>query len=195
MLPVVAKPRLPTIASRFRAKREPLSQQDYELIKANLKRYDTLLLAKVLRCTGLREAEVMRLTPELIVSEGPYTYILTIRGKKKLKEWERVPLHPEVATELVAYARRGGIKPGSPVFTCSKSTFQKHFRGAARLALGRDAHPHQLRKLYATDLINQGLPIAAASKLLGHEDVNTTLEWYYDLTQEQRHAINAKTRP
>src|SRR6266851_3671261 len=34
--------------------------------------------------------------------------------------------------------------------------------------------PHDLRRIFATDAVNGGLPVHIAAKLLGHLDINTT---------------------
>ena len=34
--------------------------------------------------------------------------------------------------------------------------------------------PHDLRRIFATNAVNGGLPVHTAAKLLGHLDINTT---------------------
>ena len=58
--------------------------------------------------------------------------------------------------------------------------------------IGRPVHPHELRHLYVKTLIDGGVPVLAASKLVGHSDTKTTERWYYDLTAEQRRAIQER---
>jgi hypothetical protein len=41
-------------------------------------------------------------------------------------------------------------------------------------------------------LIDGGVPVLAASKLVGHSDTKTTERWYYDLTTKQRRAIQER---
>ena len=41
-------------------------------------------------------------------------------------------------------------------------------------------------------LVSGGVPIEAASKLMGHDDVRTTWEWYYDLSRDQRRQIGGR---
>ena len=42
------------------------------------------------------------------------------------------------------------------------------------------------------EVIDGGVPAIAASKLVGHSDSKTTERWYYDLTGEQRRAIQER---
>ena len=41
-------------------------------------------------------------------------------------------------------------------------------------------------------VVDGGVPVLAASKLVGHSDTKTTERWYYDLTAEQRRAIQER---
>ncbi len=178
---------------------EPLSDADYAAIKTALasmrKGYPYLLLVKLLRNTGLRLAEVMRIGPEQIREEGPNTFVLIYRGKKARITWERVPLHPELASELREYIKGNGRLHGAPIWPFKARIFQRTFRTAAMEALGRRVTPHQLRHLYIKDLIDSGLPIEAAAAMVGHEDVRTTRRWYYDLTFDQRAEVNRHRAP
>ena len=45
-------------------------------------------------------------------------------------------------------------------------------------------HPHMLRHARATHLLESGWNIIQVSKMLGHEDVSTTMR-YLDITEEQ----------
>ena len=44
---------------------------------------------------------------------------------------------------------------------------------------------HGLRHLYATILIEQGVPIPKISALLGHSSVHTTFDFYLDVISEK----------
>lgn len=66
------------------------------------------------------------------------------------------------------------------------------FAAVGERGIGRPVHPHELRHLYVATLINGGVPVVAASKLVGHSDSKTTERWYYDLTAEQRRAIQER---
>ena len=42
-----------------------------------------------------------------------------------------------------------------------------------------NVHPHRFRRTFATGLANRGMEIQEIKKLLGHSDINTTLEYVY----------------
>lgn len=49
---------------------------------------------------------------------------------------------------------------------------------------------HSLRHMFATILIEQGVPLVKISVLLGHSSVNTTFEYYCDVMDENENIIN-----
>ena len=48
---------------------------------------------------------------------------------------------------------------------------------------------HGLRHMFATILVEQGVPLAKISGLLGHSSVNTTFEYYCDVMDEKEKII------
>lgn len=42
-----------------------------------------------------------------------------------------------------------------------------------------NVHPHRFRRTLATHLIDHGMPIQEVSRLLGHENINTTMTYIY----------------
>lgn len=48
---------------------------------------------------------------------------------------------------------------------------------------------HSLRHMFATILIEQGVPLVKISALLGHSSVNTTFEYYCDVMDENENII------
>lgn len=49
----------------------------------------------------------------------------------------------------------------------------------AEKASVENVHPHRFRRTFATNLINRGMPIQDVSFLLGHENLDTTMEYVY----------------
>lgn len=187
--------------------KQPLSQAEYEAIKAALPTHRDLLFFKLLRGTGLRIAEALRMTPFLLRRDGPHVCYLVRRGKtvrvgkpgkagKKGQTFRHdvVPLHPELATEILGYIDGNRIRDHQEVFDVSKRQLERVFKAAAIAAFGRPANPHQLRALYTKGLIDAGIPMEQASPMLGHSDPRTTRRHYYDLTLEERVEINRSVK-
>lgn len=49
---------------------------------------------------------------------------------------------------------------------------------------------HGLRHMYATILIEQGVPLAKVSAALGHSSINTTFEYYADMMDEDERVVS-----
>lgn len=177
---------------------EPLSIEDYNLLKQGLARtgraaYRNVLICRTLFGTGLRLAEVLRLTPSNIHREGLDVSVRLFRSKKKNAKPEFVPLHPELASAIISYIQMTTIPPDRSIFNVTPRTVQLAFKKASLAVLHRPAHPHQLRSLYINYLVKQlGLPIELAGKMVGHEDVRTTQKHYLKLTMQERDEVNRR---
>lgn len=173
--------------------REPLTQADYEALKGALKNWRDILLAKTLRATGIRVSETIALLPGNMGEDGPFHFLLVRRGKKRGKPvWERVYLPPQLGVELRDYIRGQRLGAGQTIFGIKRRMVGYIFAQAGLLALGRPVSPHEFRGLYIKTLLDGGLPVAAAAKMVGHADPKTTAQWYYELTREQRAEIQRR---
>jgi integrase/recombinase XerD len=175
----------------------PLTIEDYHALRQAMvvgKPADArnVLICRALYATGLRIAELMRLTPAHVLQDGPDTVVLVKRGKKRRAsdQWERVPLNPDVGVALRQFIAGNQIQPGDRVFNISDRQVRNVFRDAGLRSIGRPVHPHQLRALYVKSLMEGGLPAEVAAAMVGHADYRTTQRHYFALTERQRHEIN-----
>lgn len=123
---------------------------------------DAILL---LAYTGLRRGELLRLTEANRIQGRIVLQSNTKSGKPRV-----VPLPDRVMNlRLPVSVNALGLRRG----------FE-----AARVAVGRpDLHLHDLRHTYASMLIQEGAPLAAVSKLLGHAHLGVTSR-YTHLTEQ-----------
>ena len=59
-------------------------------------------------------------------------------------------------------------------------------------------HPHSLRHMYASILLEQGVPLVKISALLGHSSIHTTFEFYCETMNDEasiRDFMNMKFVP
>jgi len=203
-------PRVPLIVPAFSGgtvRSDPLTQEEYVAIRDALPTYRDILIAKLLRASGLRIAEVLGnprarkrpqlgITPSHLFQEegGVRWYIVVQRGKKRtrpgdLPNYEAVYLPPGLGVELRDYIRGRGVKPGERIFSLSVRQFENVWRDAARRIIRRRSTPHSLRHLYIKYLIDHGVPVYITSRMVGHEDPRTTMKDYYALSREQRWQI------
>jgi len=173
---------------------DPLDHHQYEAFRACLPTWRDVLIAKTLRSTGLRVMEFLRLEGRHCLLSGPDFRLLVRRSKRRLKEgeYEQVYLPPGLGVELRDYVTGNRIAPDHRVFSITDRQVRYVFAAAGKRGIGRPVHPHELRHLYVKTLIDGGVPVLAASKLVGHSDAKTTERWYYDLTAEQRRGIQER---
>ncbi len=173
---------------------DPLGQKEYEAFKACLPTWRDVLIAKTLRSTGFRVMEFLRLEGRHYTLSGPDFFLLVRRSKRRSKqgEYEQVYLPPGLGVELRDYVTGNRIAAQERVFSITDRQVRYVFAAAGRRGIGRPVHPHELRHLYVKTLIDGGVPVLAASKLVGHSDTKTTERWYYDLTAEQRRGIQER---
>ncbi len=153
-----------------------------------------LLICQMLFGTGLRIAELLRITPQMVNSSGLETTIMIRRGKKKSGEqqYEYVPLHPELSVDISSFIRGNQIKLTDRVFKVTDRQVRRVFNEAGIRSLGRPVHPHQLRSLYISFNVDNGVPMAVVSKMVGHADPKTTTKHYLKVSMERRWEINRR---
>jgi integrase len=203
---------LPAITASPEDKAEPLSQQDYVAIKSQLTtRADPtigrrdLLVVKGLRATGLRIREFLRVTGADVGQQGQFVGIHIRRGKQgndtdggRKYRWEWVYLPIEYGLEYREWVAAMAVRGSAPVFDVSVRTVERNFRDAAEKALGRRAHPHQLRGLYSMTVariakdFDLGMNLEVSAIMLGHSSIKTTRGYYTALTTEVRQEIQRR---
>lgn len=188
-----------------RAKPSPLTQHEYELFKGGFTNWKWLLVAKLLRSTGIRIAECLSLTGRQTQLDGPMYVLWIKRGKQTGSDrdsFDDVYLHPEFGMELKHFIAGNGIGLNDPVFQgripgqpVDRSAIWRACEQAGLKTLGRGVHPHELRKLYAASLLDQNVPLLSVSRMLGHTDTRTTARHYYDMNADTRRMIGESIRP
>lgn len=134
---------------------------------------------------GLRVSEVIALRPDDIQMSERKGQVI-IRQGKGLKE-RTVPLSRMARVEVGAYGAERPLAPTS-IFFISQSgnplsarDVQRLVRDASRKAgIQGEVTPHTLRHTFATRALQQGnVDLATLSRLLGHENLNTTSRYLH----------------
>jgi site-specific recombinase XerD len=157
------------------------SKEDIEkILKAidNLKHKTILLLCY---SSGLRVSEVVSLRVKDIDSNR---MVITIRAAKGKKD-RIVPLSPTTLIHLRAYFKE--YKPTDFFFEgqyegehYSKRAAQTILAIAKKKAkINKPGSIHALRHSYATHLLDKGVDITYIQKILGHNDLKTTLRYLH----------------
>lgn len=130
---------------------------------------------------GLRGSETLALRVRDIDGERALAHVVEGKGAKD----RMVLLSPLLLERLRAYWR--AYRPAMWLFpgpranrALTLSSLQKAYtRAKVRAGVDRDGGVHALRHAYATHQLEQGLPVHALQRLLGHGSVKTTMRYVH----------------
>lgn len=138
--------------------------------------------------TGVRLEEAVNLKLENIRED---TIIVTGKGQKT----REIYLPPMAKSAIMQYIKVREPTDREYLFTTQKTRmsydfFRKKISECADVA-GVKFHPHMARHTYAMELLKGGMDIIYVSKLLGHEDLETTAKYTHpqqlDAIEKARH--------
>ncbi len=187
--------------------RGKLTETEYGQLKMGFDTITHLMIAKMLRATGLRIGETLKLEPRHLEFQHP-TYCILIkrtkkRQRKKQPEYEPIFIPPTLGMELYHYVQGNGTPLDGPIFQgripgraitvrAVEYAFERASEQAREYGLRRVIHPHEIRHLFAWYLHDNGVPVETVAKFLGHEDPKTTYQWYLDLSMDERRVVGER---
>lgn len=159
--------------------KETYSDEDLERLRDSCTELRDLALIDILASTGMRVGELVRLNRTdinfnerecVVFGKGDKERIVYFDARTKihLQNYlnERVDDNPALFVGLKAPYDRleiGGVE-----------TRLKKLGGMVQI---EKVHPHKFRRTMATTAIDKGMPIEQVQKLLGHEKIDTTLNY------------------
>ena len=154
---------------------------------------------------GLRSAEVLALNGEdVLLPEAQ----LRVRGKGNKLRF--LPLAPETIQLLDHYLQLERPSPcsaalfvvlkgrarGTRMNAAGLRSLFRHHRQTTGIKL---AHPHRFRHTFASDMVRAGMSLPALMRLMGHADIQTTLQYVQitpqDVYLEYARAVAQHIRP
>jgi integrase len=147
--------------------------------------------------TGMRKSEILTLKWSNVDLE---TGIITLeKSNTKSKKLRRIPINTVVRKLMLEQKLKG--KGSEYVFLSSKGipykkedSLRQPFLGALRRAGIEGLRFHDLRHTAATRMIESGASIVAVSKILGHEDLKTTMRYAHP-EDSLKDAVELLTKP
>jgi len=193
---------LTSITQQGRVVTGPLTQADYEEMKRHTRDWRDTLLLMLFRATGFRPVEVSRILYSHLDRQGPAYLVWMRRAKKRKRDlpYEAIYLNPPLGQALFAYAVGQHVEPDGRVFAISTRQMERVVGAAGLAALGRHVMPKEFRRLYIVTVAEIAAQVVGyapqhmeiAQKMVGHERVNTTWDWYVMLSTDQRRAIQER---
>ena len=167
------------------------SREQFEHMLSFESRSSFAIAFKILFWTGIREGELLALTPADFL-DNPQVMVINknfavVKGKELIltpkNHWSirNVPLHRQLYEDIQEYIASMLIEPNERIFYFQKSGLLSEFRRATKKAGMDPIRIHDLRHSHASMLIHMKLPITEISKRLGHKSPQTTLRIYAHL--------------
>jgi integrase len=154
------------------------------------------MLVLLLATTGLRAAEAAGILKRNVNLDA-----LEVRVTGKGDKVRVVPLLPQTAEALVRYMRRRK-SDSTYLFPGKTSTghmdihnLDKTLKHACRRVGVTPFTPHQLRHLYATEMLRGGAKLEVVARILGHASVGVTADIYRHVAMAEVHEEHLRFAP
>lgn len=159
--------------------KEVLSDENFEILRDNCSNIRDLAMIELLASTGIRVGELVNLNIDDVLFNERECVVL---GKG---DSERI-VYFDAKTKIHLQKYLASRKDHNPaLFVSFKKPYNRlGINGVERRIreLGREAnikkvHPHKFRRTMATNAIDKGMPIEQVQKLLGHVQIDTTMQY------------------
>ena len=159
--------------------KEVLSDENFEVLRDNCDNIRDLSMIELLNSTGIRVGELVNLNIDDVLFNERECVVL---GKGDSER--TVYFDAKTKIHLLKYLEtRDDDNPA--LFVSFKKPYERlGINGVERRIreLGNDSnikkvHPHKFRRTMATNAIDKGMPIEQVQKLLGHVQIDTTMQY------------------
>ena len=164
------------------------TDMDMERLKFACKSLRDRAIVCFLRSTGCRISEMVGLDRSDV---DPGRMECTVLGKGNKER----TVYFDGATAMAVQAYLASRTDDSPALFAGRGTDRIHPNGIRKMLkeLGQRAkvahvHPHKFRRTAATGLIRRGMPIQEVAAILGHDKLDTTMQYVVMDQSEIRHA-------
>lgn len=157
--------------------RFPFSAVEIDALRSACKDVRERALVELLLSSGIRVSELTAMEVRDIDFHAMQVHVREGKGGK-----ERVTFMSEVTRKyLASHIQKKGIT-GTLFVNKKKEPLQPGgvrfiLKQIAKRAGVENVHPHRFRRTFATSLAERGMKIQEIQKLLGHSNINTTLEY------------------
>lgn len=159
--------------------KETYSDEALELMRDKCDNLRDLALIDILASTGMRVGELVRLNRNDINFEERECVVFGKGSKERMVYFDaRTKIHLQnylLSRKDEEKALFVGLK--SPYRRLSISAIEVRVREIGKKLNIPKVHPHKFRRTLATKAIDKGMPIEQLQHLLGHERIDTTLQY------------------
>lgn len=159
--------------------KEVISDEEIEIIRDNCDNKRDLAMIDLLYSTGMRVGELVNLDISDINFEERECIVYG-KGDKERKVYfdARTKLHIQsYLRERVDNNKALFVTLNSPCKRLKISGVEIRLRELGRRLKISKVHPHKFRRTMATRAIDKGMPIEQVQRLLGHQQIDTTMKY------------------
>lgn len=159
--------------------KNPFSEVEIDKLRSACKTAKERALIEFLLATGMRVSELSDMEIRDVDGNGLKVEVRHGKGGKPRTTY----ITPVAMDRLDIYLSTRSEKEGAYIFYNKKhkkllpTGIRYILKTLAERAGVANVHPHRFRRTFATTLAKRGMDIQEIQKLLGHKDLNTTLEY------------------
>lgn len=159
--------------------KEVYSDETLEIIRDNCENLRDLAMVDLLSSTGMRVGELVMLDRADIDFQNRECVVLGKGDKERLVYFDaRTKVHLRNYLDSRTDDNPAlFVTLNKPSNRLEISGVEKRLRELGRRLNIAKVHPHKFRRTLATKAIDKGMPIEQVQKLLGHQKIDTTLEY------------------
>lgn len=159
--------------------KEVLSDENIEVLRDNCDNIRDLAIIELLASTGIRVGELVNLNIDdvvfnemecIVLGKGESERIVYFDAKTKIHLLKYLESRDDNNPALFVSIRKPHVRLGI-------SGVEKRVRKIGRESDIKKVHPHKFRRTMATKAIDKGMPIEQVQRLLGHVQIDTTMQY------------------
>ena len=162
-----------------RVVKEVLSDENFEVLRDRCDNIRDLAMIELLASTGIRVGELVNLNIGdvlfserecVVLGKGDSERIVYFDAKTKIHLQKYLESRKDNNPALFVSLRKPHNRLGIP-------GVEKRMRKLGMEAKIKKIHPHKFRRTMATNAIDKGMPIEQVQRLLGHVQIDTTMQY------------------
>jgi len=162
-----------------RVVKDVLSDENFEVLRDKCDNIRDLAMIELLASTGIRVGELVNLNIDdvlfserecVVLGKGDSERIVYFDAKTKIHLQKYLESRNDNNPALFVSLRKPHNRLGI-------SGVEKRMRKLGMEAKIKKIHPHKFRRTMATNAIDKGMPIEQVQRLLGHVQIDTTMQY------------------
>ena len=162
-----------------RVVKDVLSDENFEVLRDKCDNIRDLAMIELLASTGIRVGELVNLNIDdvlfserecVVLGKGDSERIVYFDAKTKIHLQKYLESRKDNNPALFVSLRKPHNRLGI-------SGVEKRMRNLGMEAKIKKIHPHKFRRTMATNAIDKGMPIEQVQRLLGHVQIDTTMQY------------------